>query len=213
MFSKRTLRKVFKTLATKDDFPGFYLTERVDSANNCHVLERVKLEIYHYVGGQDKCQWSDAQIEEAFKRYFLSTFETERKKEQGKYEEHKRLCRRQGRKREKVTRRTLALDKIGWDTQKKGQMAELLITEAYMSSEDSDDNGRRYVVKELSWESRKLSKRKKQLDKFYHKQHSQRTKERLVPRVRGEELSLRSKPDDCPEWACIDSNNISTNSE
>ena len=86
-------------------------------------------------------------------------------------------------------------------------MEELLITEAYMSSEDSDDNGRRYVVKELSWE------RKKQLDKFYHKQHSQRTKERLVPRVRGEELSLRSKPDDCPEWACIDSNNISTNSE
>ena len=35
----------------------------MDSANNCHVLERVKLEIYHYVGGQDKCQWSDAQIE------------------------------------------------------------------------------------------------------------------------------------------------------
>ena len=92
-------------------------------------------------------------------------------------------------------------------------MAELLITEAYMSSEDSDDNGRRYVVKELSWESRKLSKRKKQLDNFYHMQHSQRTKERLVPRVLGEELSLRSKPDDCPEWACIDSNNISTNSE
>ncbi|XP_067025261.1 uncharacterized protein [Acropora muricata] len=101
---RRTLRKVFKTLATKDDFPGFYLTERVDSANNCHVLERVKLEIYHYVGGQDKCQWSDAQIEEAFKRYFLSTFETERKKEQGKYEEHKRLCRRQGRKRESAKR-------------------------------------------------------------------------------------------------------------
>ena len=41
--------------------PCFHL--RVDSANNCHVLERVKLEIYHYVGGQDKCQWPDAQIE------------------------------------------------------------------------------------------------------------------------------------------------------
>ena len=88
-------------------------------------------------------------------------------------------------------------------------MAELL-TEAYMSSEDSDDsNGRKYVVKKLSWENRKLIKRKKQLDKFYHKQHSKRTKERLVPRVHGEELSLRGKPDDCPAWACIDSNNIS----
>ena len=92
-------------------------------------------------------------------------------------------------------------------------MAELQVTEASMSLENSDDNGRRYVVKELSWESRKLTKRKKQLDKFYHKQQSKQTKEPLDARLRGEELSLQSKPDDCPEWACIDSNNIVTNSE
>ena len=92
-------------------------------------------------------------------------------------------------------------------------MAELLITEVYMSSEDSDDNSRRYVVKELSQESRKLTKRKKQQDKFCHKQHTKQTKECLVPRVCGEELSLRNKPDNCPAWAGIDSNSISTNSE
>ena len=28
-----------------------------------------------------------------------------------------------------------------------------------------------------------------------------------------EELSLQSKTEDCPEWACIDSNNIITNTE
>lgn len=28
LFSKCTLREVFKTLTTEDDFPGFYLTER-----------------------------------------------------------------------------------------------------------------------------------------------------------------------------------------
>ena len=49
-------------------------------------------------------------------------------------------------------------------------MAELLIIEAYLSSENSDDNGRRYVVKELSSQSRTLTKRKKQPIKFYHKQ-------------------------------------------
>ena len=37
---------------------------------------------------------------EAFKRYFLTSYETEGKKKAGKYEEHKRRCRRQGRKRE-----------------------------------------------------------------------------------------------------------------
>ena len=58
-----------------------------------------------------------------------------------------------------------------------------------------------------------LTKRKKQQDKFYLRQQSKQTKERLDPRVCGEELSLQSKPEDCPEWACIDSNNIITNSE
>ena len=62
-------------------------------------------------------------------------------------------------------------------------------------------------MKELYWESRKLAKRKKQLNKFYHKQQSKQTKEWLDQRVHGEELSLQSKPDSCPEWACIDSNN------
>ena len=63
-------------------------------------------------------------------------------------------------------------------------------------SSDNSDNGRRYVVKELSWASRKLIKRKKQQDKFYLKQQSKQTKEHLGPRVCGEELSLQSKPKD-----------------
>ena len=53
-----------------------------------------------------------------------------------------------------------------------------------MSSDNSDDNGRRYVMKELSWESRKLTKRKNQRNKFYLRQQSKQTKERLDPRVR-----------------------------
>ena len=69
-------------------------------------------------------------------------------------------------------------------------------------------------MNELSWESRKLTKRKKQEDKFYLRQQGKQTiKELLDPRVHGEELSLQSKLEDCPEWACIDSNNIITNSE
>ena len=36
----------------------------------------------------------------AFRRYFLSTFETEKKKQTGMYNEHKRKCRAQGRKKE-----------------------------------------------------------------------------------------------------------------
>jgi hypothetical protein len=40
-----------------------YLFQSDDSVNNNLILERVKSEIVHHVGGEDKCQWSDQQIE------------------------------------------------------------------------------------------------------------------------------------------------------
>ena len=100
------------------------------------------------------------------------------------------------------------LKKITWPTSKKAQLAEIL-SEDYMSSEESDVEGK-FLVKELSWESRKLEKRRQQLDKFYNEQHSKRTMERLVKRVRGEVLSAQQKPVDCPDWACINTNNSSS---
>ena len=35
----------------------------MNSGTNSDVLRRVKDEVFHYVGGQDRCTWSDAQIE------------------------------------------------------------------------------------------------------------------------------------------------------
>ena len=87
-------------------------------------------------------------------------------------------------------------------------MAEIL-SEDHMSSEESDVEGK-FLVKELAWESRKLEKTNQQLDKFYNEQHSKRTRERLVKRVRGEVLSAQQKPVDCPDWACINTNNSSS---
>ena len=64
---------------------------------------------------------------------------------------------------QKLVRRTIALDKSKWNKKRKGEMAEVL-TEAYMSSEDSeyDESGKllNYNVKDLAWESPKLKKRK-----------------------------------------------------
>ena len=39
-------------------------------------------------------------ISEAFRRYFLTVYETQKKKNSGQYEQHKQKCRQQGRKRE-----------------------------------------------------------------------------------------------------------------
>ena len=82
-------------------------------------------------------------------------------------------------------------------------MTEVL-TEDYMSSEDTDiDQAGKsvYSVKELSWESRKLIKRKKAFDKFYVGQQSKRTRDRSIKR--GSMLANRDKPEDFPEWAVL----------
>lgn len=67
---------------------------------------------------------------------------------------------------QKLSRRTLALDKVTtWNKEKKGQVAEVL-TEDYMSTEESsnEDDQLSYVIKTIPWESEKCRKRKKNLE-------------------------------------------------
>jgi hypothetical protein len=77
-----------------------------------------------------------------------------------------------------------------------------------MSSEEScveeDENGRNkvvgYKVKRLSWESSKLRKIKKALDKTMREGQSQRARDRALPRTDHEEKSTRLPPEGFPEW-------------
>ena len=64
-------------------------------------------------------------------------------------------------------------------------MAELL-TEGYMSSEESDMEGDTlvYVVRTIPWVSDQLRKRRAKLDKIYMKGQSTRFQQRTVKRVR-----------------------------
>ncbi|KAJ7355050.1 hypothetical protein OS493_028265 [Desmophyllum pertusum] len=108
------------------------------------------------------------------------------------YDLHKQKCRRQGRKREKLTRRTVALEKVKkWDKNLKGKVAEVL-TDEYMSSEESsiEDDSAVYVIKTIPWESSQLKKRKRKLDKAYEKSSGKRSKQRSVKRVRKDEIII-----------------------
>ena len=106
-----------------------------------------------------------------------------------------------------MTRRTLALETVKkWDAARKGQIAEVL-AEPYMSSEESgeEEGSKVYVIKTIPWESRQLKKRKRKLDKVYSKTVSKRSKQRLVRRVRRDGVhSSVPKPEDCPDWACVE---------
>lgn len=206
---------MYKVLCRKEDFNGFYLDEDVSSENNTGIIERVIAQVLHEHGGQERCPWTRAIMEAALQRYFLSLNETRRLKNNAKYEEHKRMTRKSGRQREKLTRRTSALELVKWaDHHKKGRAAEVLVMDA-MSSEDScyedDENGNpkvaKYAVRKLPWESRAMKKIKKKLDKAYRKRLSKRAKERIVTRTEAEELSERQPPNAFPEWALKETEN------
>lgn len=67
---------------------------------------------------------------------------------------------------QKLSRRTLALEK-------KGQVAEVLTEDRMSTEESSNENDQlSYVVKTIPWESEKLRKRKKVLDKTHGKTQS-----------------------------------------
>ena len=94
---------------------------------------------------------------------------------------------------------------INWNKEKKGQVAEVS-TEDYMSTEESsnEDDQLTYVVKKMAWESERLTKRKKVLDETHEKTQFKRSRQRFVNRIRQEGMiSVRPKPDDCQEWACV----------
>lgn len=90
-------------------------------------------------------------------------------------------------------RQTTALELVNWANQhEKGRAAEVLVMEA-MSSEEScyeDDDGNtskvtKYSVHHLQWESRRMKKIEKKLDKAYKKKLTSRAKERIRPGFMG----------------------------
>ena len=109
---------------------------------------------------------------------------------------------------QKLTKPTLALEKVELSTKKRGMAAEILLEEV-MSSEEScveeDKNGRTkvvvYKVKQLSWESRKLKRIKQGLDKASKEGQTKRAQDRALPRVEHTEQSTTLPPEDLPEWA------------
>ena len=82
-----------------------------------------------------------------------------------------------------------------------------------MSSEDSEYDETtqeliHYNIKDLAWESSKLTKRKKKLDKIHQKSQSPRSLKRSIKRVRDTTLSARTKPHNCPAWACDENETV-----
>ena len=75
-----------------------------------------------------------------------------------------------------------------WSTHIKGEIAEVL-TDAYMSSEESDQEDGRliYALKTVPWESEELKKRKRRLDRIHTKKPIQ------ILTGEGSEMSLKGR--------------------
>ncbi|KXJ24282.1 hypothetical protein AC249_AIPGENE24561 [Exaiptasia diaphana] len=95
---RRTTKKEYKTLLKKDDFAGFNLEESFDSESNTEIVDRVVAQLRHKFSGEDKVPWSRDDIDTVLQRYWLSLYEKEKKLANNKYDDHKKACRKNGRK-------------------------------------------------------------------------------------------------------------------
>ncbi|XP_061190000.1 uncharacterized protein LOC133197827 [Saccostrea echinata] len=126
-------------------------------------------------------------INAAIKRYFTSQKEADNRQKKNKTDLHKKRQATYERKKEKLKRRLVALEKkTGWSQEKKVKVKSFLqLPNAYkyMSSDEEGDDG--FVSHSYSWESEELQKIKDSLDKKYLDTCPPRSKRLLSKRSRG----------------------------
>ncbi|XP_062616613.1 uncharacterized protein LOC134278320 [Saccostrea cucullata] len=126
-------------------------------------------------------------INAAIKRYFTSQKEADNRQKKNKTDLHKKRQATYERKKEKLKRRVLAIEKkTGWSQEKKVKVKSFLqLPNAYkfMSSDEEGDDG--FVSHSYSWESEELKKIKESLDKKYLDTCPPRSKRLLSKRSRG----------------------------
>uniref|UniRef100_A0A8W8IEE8 Uncharacterized protein n=1 Tax=Magallana gigas TaxID=29159 RepID=A0A8W8IEE8_MAGGI len=126
-------------------------------------------------------------INAAIKRYFTSQKEAENRQKKNKTEIHKKRQATYERKKEKLKRRKVMIEKkSGWSKEKKTKVHQFLqLPEAhkYMSSDEEVDNG--FLSHPYSWESEDWRKIKDSLDKKFLETCPPRSKRLLAKRTRG----------------------------
>lgn len=200
-------RKIYRCLLEEDAaFQGFYLEESTGSTRNKAAFAVVAEAVIDDFGGQDQCPWSPAQLRAAFLTYFRSLKDTLKRKRRSGAANHNTVSRRQGRVREKISRRCSAVDTLDWEEKKKERCKKFLVAE-YTSSDESevseDENGcnvKRFVVKRLSWESERLRELKDFLDFTYKKSLPPHVRHFQTERVVGERSSSKRPPANAPKW-------------
>ncbi|XP_055999714.1 uncharacterized protein LOC130047934 [Ostrea edulis] len=126
-------------------------------------------------------------IDAAIKRYFTSKKEANNRHNKNKEELNKKREATYERKKEKLKRRLVAVEKkTGWSEEKKNKVRiffQLPNAHKYMSSDEEGDDG--FVSHPYSWESEELQKVKGSLDKKYLETCPPRSKRLLSKKVAG----------------------------
>ena len=100
---------------------------------------------------------------------------------------------------QKAKRRRGAIEETSFSDEKKKRAQDAMLA-CYMSSEEEDEGG--MVIRPLEWESKKLRKMKKKLDKQYKKSANKKSTAQLKDRRRGE-VSARPAPTVCEDLSWI----------
>ncbi|KAK3748058.1 hypothetical protein QZH41_004202 [Actinostola sp. cb2023] len=122
-------------LENATDFSGFVFSEGVSSRKNKDIFTRVAEGVINDYGG--KCPWSNAQLRESCITYYKSLSDAVRRKKNKSADNHNIICRRQGRMREKLSRRKGALKKVAWNEATKKE-ASMALTLECTSSDESE---------------------------------------------------------------------------
>ncbi|XP_031557645.1 uncharacterized protein LOC116294229 isoform X2 [Actinia tenebrosa] len=199
---------MYNKLRKGDNFEGYVLTESYGAKENQDIVEKVIQAVDGDNGGCDKCPWTHAQLKAAGASYFKSRRDANSRDMKNNADEHRRVCRRQGRIRDKLQRQLDMLEKVNCGQEKREKHREVLTLE-YTSSDESDisedEDGKpqlkSYLTKKFPWERTCLRKTKELLDQKYLDSLPMRSRRSMLPRRKHTMFSTRPIPNNPQEWA------------
>lgn len=107
---------------------------------------------------------------------------------------------------QKIDRRIAVVEQMDWEEARKERVKQYLTKEhtssdeSEVSEDESGDTTKRFAVKRLSWEGRKLRELKDSLDLYYRRKLNQSSKRLQSERVLSDSFSQWGPPENAPKW-------------
>lgn len=193
--SQRSVRQVIRKLQEDEENPLVMNFEKFENNDVKTIVREVRRAYKDY-------DWGAGTVEEAVKRVWRNMRDENKRKENGKVQQHRERNKAAKRKRDKLKSRLIQLERDEFFTREEKKSVKRAFSVETMSPEVSDDeDATRRVAIPFIWESSKMTDIKRVLDADYRQSLVAQSRRQKSKVFRSTTDTVRTPPPkDIPSW-------------